>query len=59
MKKINDSTFDIEMTSIRELNPNEADQVGGGDHPPMYTNPMSVALSCLNFCEFPPTEQEK
>ncbi len=45
MKKVNKSAFDIEMSSIRELNSDEINQVGGG----WITLPVlvSIALSCL------------
>jgi len=46
MKNINDKTFDINMTTMRDLNPDECEQVGGGWTPTLGVV-VSLAFSCL------------
>ena len=56
MKKFDNSTFDIESTTIRELNPNEIKQVGGAgddDWTTIIFTVSSVLLSCV-LCEDDP-----
>lgn len=50
MKKINDSTFNIEKTTMRELNSTEIDEVGGG-----LTLPCLISVSIMVSCFGPAT----
>ncbi len=53
MKKFNDTTFEIETTTMRELNSNEIDSVGGGTHTSVIVTTViaSIAFSCFDSCE--------
>ena len=47
MKILNEATFNIEKTTMRNLTPKEANEVAGG-----YPDPKQNTISC--FCD-PPT----
>ena len=62
MKEFKNSTFDIQMTTMRDLNPDEVDQVGGGVTPTITVTPttpeitatlltLSFMLSCSDCAE--------
>ncbi|MBL4773554.1 MAG: hypothetical protein JKX98_08140 [Alcanivoracaceae bacterium] len=50
MKKINDSTFNIEKITMRELNSDEINEVGGG-----LTLPCLISVSLIVSCFGPAT----
>jgi len=49
MKEFKNSTFDIQMTTMRELNPDEVDQVGGGITPTITLTPELTTTITLSF----------
>lgn len=55
MKKINDSTFNIVKTTMRELNSDEINEVGGGIIDPIHIITLTIAISqvysCFGMCD--------